>query len=71
MVNKLRDLRLSMNLSQIDAAAKIGSNDIFISKAEMGKTEIKLKEAVRLAYIYGVTLDDIYIATKSQSELCR
>ncbi|WP_313885132.1 helix-turn-helix transcriptional regulator [Clostridium faecium] len=67
-MNKLRDLRISKGFSQLEVAAKIGKNDLFISKIETNKIEMKLNEAAHLAYVYEVSLDDIYVASKSKSE---
>ncbi|MBY7043740.1 helix-turn-helix transcriptional regulator [Clostridium botulinum] len=68
--NKLIDLRVKNNLSRSYVADKIGTSEDCIARIENGKQKIILDEhAVRLAKIYEVSLDDIYVASIQKSEL--
>ena len=67
MLNQLRDLRLKKKLSQLDVAIKIGKDDMFISNVENSKVELKITEAAKLAYIYDVNLDDIFLASQNKT----
>lgn len=70
-INKLRDIRLEKKLSLSAVALMIKKNECSISAIERGLQEATLEDAVRLANVYGKTLDEIYIATKEESQLSK
>ena len=57
--------RVNANLTQTDAAEKIGASKSSIVKWESGKTPIKFETLIELADLYGVPVDCIRIPTKS------
>jgi len=57
MYKRLRDLREDRDMVQKEVAAVIGTNQRVYSTYEIGKRELPLKHAIKLAQFYGVSLD--------------
>ena len=58
----LKELRLEKKLSQLEVAKKIGKNERGFANLEKGISKLQLLDAAKLAYVYGVDLDTIFIA---------
>lgn len=58
----LKELRLQKKLSQLEVAKKIGKNERGFANLEKGISKLQLLDAAKLAYVYGVDLDTIFIA---------
>ncbi len=63
IVRRLRQARLDAGLSQVDAAARLGCRQTFISKIECGGRRIDVAELVIILQAYGLDpaafLDDL------------
>ena len=57
MYPRMRDLREDRDLVQKEVAAQLGINQKVYSTYEIGKRELPLKHAIKLAKFYGVSLD--------------
>jgi transcriptional regulator with XRE-family HTH domain len=55
--NKLKNLRLNKNLTQVDVAKRIGVSKSRISSYELNVNEPSLDIIVKLAALYNVSLD--------------
>lgn len=60
----LEDLRKRKKFSQSKVAYKIGMNERVYADVEKGKWSLKLNDAAKLASLFDVNLEDIYIATQ-------
>ena len=58
----LKELRLEKKLSQLEVAKKIGKNERGFANLDKGISKLQLLDAAKLAYVYGVDLDTIFIA---------
>lgn len=56
---RLRELREERNLTYVQVSEIIGKSEQFYRNIEMGKTEMKVPEAIKLCDLYGVTVDDL------------
>ena len=61
---RLKELRLDKNLSQMELAAKIGVGKSIISLWEKNECEPTLSKLIALSEFFGVTLD--YLAGKEK-----
>ena len=57
--NRLRELRLEMNLSQMQLAKKLNISQSAIAKWELGKTEPTASAIILLSKFFNVTTDYI------------
>ncbi len=57
--NRLKELRISKNLSQMQLAIKTGLSQSAIAKWELGKTEPTASAIIRLAMFFKETTDYI------------
>ncbi|MFA5431351.1 MAG: type II toxin-antitoxin system antitoxin SocA domain-containing protein [Candidatus Paceibacterota bacterium] len=55
----IKELRLKSNLSQVEIAQKIGIARTSYISFEQGKTDLNLLEAIKLADIFGISLEEI------------
>ena len=63
-MNSLGSIRRKNNLSQLQVAIAIKKNERSIANIEMGKQKLSLEDAVKLAELYHLTVDEIYKAFK-------
>lgn len=56
----IRQLREEKGMTQQDLAAQVGVSQTAVCNWESGKAKPELPKAVRLADLFGVTLDVIY-----------
>ena len=63
---RIRQLRESRGLTQADVANKIICDQSLYSKYERGLRSLPLEAAIRLAEVYGVSLD--YLAGLTEEE---
>ncbi|QSE96330.1 helix-turn-helix transcriptional regulator [Fulvivirga lutea] len=63
---KLKFLRFKANFTQEYLASEIGVDYTTYGKYESGKTPIKLDQAVKIAGLYGITLDELCSITKNE-----
>lgn len=63
-MNNLRRIRKNNNLSQLQVAIAIKKNERSIANIEMGKQKLSLEDAINLAELYHITVDEIYKAFK-------
>lgn len=57
--NKLKNLRLNKNLTQVDVADRIGVSKSRISSYELNVNEPSLDILVKLAALYNISLDSL------------
>lgn len=67
MINQLRDLRMDKLLSCADVGRLMKKTPEIIGQYEKCLKDVKLKDAYVLSRIYGVTLDDLYKASRNES----
>lgn len=60
-LNRIRQLRQARGLTLDKLAAELHTTKQNISWMELGKGEIKLSQAVRLAEVLGVTVDELIV----------
>lgn len=60
---------MNRKLSRLDVGKLIGRSEDCIEGIETGERHLTIEEAARLANIYKITLDDIYIARIQKSEI--
>ena len=63
--NKLAAYRKLHNLKQEDVAKMLNMSKVSYSYKENGKQEFRLSEAKTLADYFGVTIDSLFLITKS------
>lgn len=61
---QVRELRLSLKLSQAQLAARVASHQEFISDVERGEANLTLDSIVRIATALGVETIDLFGATQ-------
>ena len=61
----LRGYRASKNLSQKDCGDAIGTTREGYRMKEIGKSKFSLEQAIILANLFGITIEEFYQATKS------
>lgn len=61
---KVRELRLSLNMSQTALAAKAETHQEFISDMERGEANPTLETIVRIATALGVHLDELFVSQR-------
>jgi transcriptional regulator with XRE-family HTH domain len=66
---KVRELRLSLNMSQTTLAAKAETHQEFISDMERGEANPTLETIVRIATALGVHLDELFDSRRRQWRL--
>jgi putative transcriptional regulator len=66
--NAIKRLRESANMKQEELAKKIGVTRSHMNKMENGKKPITMVKALKLATIFGVTLNDIFLTSSSQND---
>ena len=64
-INELKALRINKSLSQKEVGRLISKNEHYISEIEYGKCEVKLEDGYLLSKIYNVTIEELYIASKT------
>lgn len=64
-LNRIRQLRQARGLTLDKLAAELHTTKQNISWMELGKGEIKLSQAVRLAEVLGVTVDELLVRDDS------
>jgi len=55
----IRKLRLEKGYTQKELADKLGISESAVSLIENGKRKLKLETAIKLAEIFGVSLDEL------------
>lgn len=68
MINQLRDLREDKLLSCADVGKLMKKTAENIGQYERGQKEMTLNDAYILSRIYEVTLNELYIASKTGSK---
>ncbi len=61
MINRLKDLRAERNWTQADLAQHAGVSRQTINAIEKGKFEPSLPLAFRLARLFGLTIEEIFL----------
>lgn len=59
VINKLREARETADLTQAQAADKLGKPQSYISKIERGERRIDVTELKAIATLYKITISDI------------
>ena len=68
MQNRLRVLRESANLTQEDIAVRVGVSRQTIISLEKGKYNPSIFLAFKLARIFGLTIEDVFLFTDEGTE---
>lgn len=58
--NKIRELRLKLNLSQEKFALKIGMDRTYYSQVEAGKRNISLENIYKISKGFGISLEELF-----------
>jgi len=66
--NRLRVLRESANLTQEDIAVRVGVSRQTIISLEKGKYNPSIFLAFKLARIFGLTIEDVFLFTDEGTE---
>lgn len=61
MLEKLRKARLGAGLTQSQMAEKLGLKTAGYRQKEVGDRKISIKEAVKIAEVLNMSLDDIFL----------
>ena len=61
MENRLRELRELVNITQEDIAIRVGVSRQTIISLEKGKYNPSILLAFKLAHVFGLTVEDIFI----------
>ena len=61
----LKAARVNANYTQREVADKIGVNRTSVWKWETGRTRISGDDLIKLCKLYGISVDDIFLPTKS------
>ncbi len=69
MVNNLRSIRRKRHLSQKKLAQESGVHRVTIAKYETGRTEMSLKNLLKIAVVLGVSVDEL-ISAGDGSKVC-
>jgi transcriptional regulator with XRE-family HTH domain len=56
----LRSLREQKGFKQADLSSMLGHSHTWYSKVEQGKNQLLLSDAIKLAKIYGVSVEEIF-----------
>ncbi|MFS0864093.1 helix-turn-helix transcriptional regulator [Fredinandcohnia sp. 179-A 10B2 NHS] len=67
MPNNIKQLREQANITQEELAKRIGVSRIHMNKMENGKKPITMVKALKLAEIFNVTLNDIFLSSSGQN----
>lgn len=57
--SRIKELRLAHDMSMQNLADKLYTSDSTICRWESGRMKISLEDAVRMADLFGVTLDEL------------
>ena len=60
MILKIKELREEMQLTQAELAKRIGNSQRNVSNWETGASEPDIQTIVRLADIFGVSIDELF-----------
>lgn len=66
--NNIKHLREKANITQEELANRIGVSRTHMNKMENGKKKITMTNALRLAEIFNVTLNDIFLTSSGQND---
>lgn len=66
--NNIKHLREKANITQEELANRIGVSRTHMNKMENGKKKITMTNALRLAEIFNVTLNDIFLTPSGQND---
>jgi len=58
-MNNVKKIRMERSWTQTEVCAKAGITQAYLSQIENGKRSMSLVTAVKLANIFGVTLDEL------------
>lgn len=58
----IKAARINANMTQTEAASAIGVSNVTISNWENGRTLPDIKTARKIAEVYGVPLDNLYLS---------
>ena len=58
--NKIRELRLKLNLSQEKFALKIGMDRTYYSQVEAGKRNISLENIYKISKGFDISLEELF-----------
>jgi transcriptional regulator with XRE-family HTH domain len=67
---RVHQLRLGRGLSQVEVATAIGIGPSSLSRLESGFRAIRLNEAVKLAILYGMTVETVVSPGLGRIEQC-
>ncbi len=68
MPNNIKHLREKAKITQEELANRIGVSRIHMNKMENGKKPITMANALRLANIFDVSLNDIFLTSSGQND---
>lgn len=66
MHNRIKQLRIEKGETQIKVSTILGIDQSYYSKIELGKHEIRIKDLIRIADYFNVSLDYIVGRTKKK-----
>ena len=66
MYKRIKELRLEKGESQIKVSTILGIEQSYYSKLELGKHEMKVKDLIRIAEYFNVSLDYIVGRTNNK-----
>jgi len=58
-MNNVKKIRIERSWTQIEVCAKAGITQAYLSQIENGKRSMSVATAVKLANVFGVTLDEL------------
>lgn len=68
MKTRIRELRKARKMSQEDLADAVGTTRQTITSIETGKYIASLPLAWRIAHIFGMTIEDVFIFEEEENE---
>ena len=68
IINKIRDVRISKNLTQEQIAAKLGVNRATYINIESGKRKLTIDELISLCHILGISLSSLTITSEEDNQ---